>query len=144
MSLPQVAETAPRPGPLLGLEARLAVTVARPLALLSPARLRRVLHALSRGARPATPARALRSRQATVAVSVRCAGLGCLQRSVATALMCRLHGQWPDWCSGFRTRPFGAHAWVEADGAPIGEGAGIGAFRTVLAVRHPSNERRTP
>ncbi|MEU4969437.1 lasso peptide biosynthesis B2 protein [Streptomyces smyrnaeus] len=135
MSLPGVGERAVRLAPHRQVEARLAVGAARLLVKLKPGRLRRVLAVLSRGARPAGRARALRARQAAVSVSVRCAGLGCLQRSVAAALLCRLHGEWPDWCSGFRTRPFGAHAWIEVDGEPVGEGGAIGAFRTVLAVR---------
>ncbi|MGX9228560.1 lasso peptide biosynthesis B2 protein [Streptomyces albus] len=57
------------------------------------------------------------------------------------AFLCRLHGEWPDWCSGFRTRPFGAHAWLEVDGEPVGEAEAIGAFRTVIAVRAAGTER---
>lgn len=116
-------------------QALVAVGLARLLILLPPKRLRRVLSALSRGARPATEAQARFARQAAVTVSARCAGLGCLQRSVAAVLLCRAHRRWPDWCSGFRTRPFGAHAWVEVDGVPVGEPVELSRFRTVLAVR---------
>ncbi|MEU2608673.1 lasso peptide biosynthesis B2 protein [Streptomyces albus] len=141
MSLPGVGERAAKPGLRGQVAARCAVGVARVLIKLKPGRLRRVLTVLSRGARPAGRERALAARQAAVAVSVRCAGLGCLQRSVAAALLCRLHGEWPDWCSGFRTRPFGAHAWLEVDGEPVGEAEAIGAFRTVIAVRAAGTER---
>jgi hypothetical protein len=112
-----------------------AVGVARPLAALPPLRLRRVLGRLSAGARPAGYEQALWARSATVTVSTRCAGLGCLQRSVATALLCRLRGGWPDWCTGFRTDPFGAHAWVEVDGHPVGEPADVARYKTVISVR---------
>ncbi|TVL90274.1 lasso peptide biosynthesis B2 protein [Streptomyces sp. SAJ15] len=75
------------------------------------------------------------ARHAVVAVSVTCAGQGCLQRSVATALLCRLAGTWPDWCTGIRTNPFLAHAWVEGDGEPVGESDDIRRHRIILSVR---------
>jgi hypothetical protein len=69
-----------------------------------------------------------------VAVSVLCAGEGCLQRSLATALLCRMRGSWPTWCTGVRTMPFGAHAWVEADGVPVDEPHQPGHYRPVITV----------
>ena len=118
--------------------ARLAVGVARQLIRLSPGRLRQVLTLLSRRSRPATLEQALAARTAVVSVSVRCAGQGCLQRSVATVLLCRLAGTWPDWCTGVRTEPFRAHAWVEVDRRPVGEGPEAPFFRPVITVRHPA------
>ncbi|REE96915.1 lasso peptide biosynthesis B2 protein [Thermomonospora umbrina] len=115
--------------------ARVAVCAALPLARMSPGRLRRVLTAVRRGARPATEAEALAAREAIVTVSVRCAGQGCLPRSVASALLCRLYGRWPDWCTGIRTEPFRAHAWIEVDGRPIGELGDIAYFHKVMTVR---------
>jgi len=117
------------------LTARAAVVLARPLSHLSPRRLRQALEMAGRGARPASYERALRARRAVVTVSARCAGQGCLQRSIATALLCRLHGVWPDWCTGVRTQPFRAHAWVEVDGHPVGESGDTTLFHTVLSVR---------
>ncbi|MER7708044.1 lasso peptide biosynthesis B2 protein [Kitasatospora sp. NPDC097605] len=122
--------------------ARAAVTAAWFLARLSPGRLRRWLRALARGARPATEAEALRSRQAVVSVSRACAGQGCLQRAVATVLLCRLTGTWPDWCTGVRTEPFRAHAWVEVNRRPVGEGEDIRLFRTLIRVPAPESRRR--
>jgi len=116
---------------------RLVAGIARLLVMLPPARLERILRFLSKGTRPATYAQAAHARNAVVSVSTRCAGLGCLQRSVATALLCRAHGRWADWCSGFRIQPFGAHAWVEIDGRPVDEPGELAVFRTVLAVRSP-------
>lgn len=98
-----------------------AVGLARLLEHLPPRRLRRVLELASRGAHPADVGAALRARNAVVAVSIRCAGPRCLQRSIATALLCRVGGGWPDWCTGVRTQPFQAHAWVAVDGVPVGE-----------------------
>ena len=117
-----------------------AVALARPLSRLTPRRLGGVLRLASRGAGPATAARALAARRAVVAVSVRCAGPRCLQRSIATALLCRMTGAWPDWCAGVRTEPFLAHAWIEAEGKAIGEGQDMRLYSTTMAVR----SRRRP
>jgi hypothetical protein len=137
MTTPATAEVAKRLPLRRQCWPRVAVGVARLLILLPPARLQRLLGVLSRGTRPATYAEAERARRAAVSVSARCAGLGCLQRSVATVLMCRARGRWADWCTGFRTRPFAAHAWVEVDGVPVDEPGEVGVFHTVLAARCP-------
>ncbi len=123
--------------------ALLTVGAARPLARLRPRRLRAVLEFARRGARPASPQQALAARQAVVAVSLRCAGKGCLQRSIAAALYCRAHGSWPTWCTGVRTQPFGAHAWIQVDDQPIGELHPAGHYRTLLAIppTPPSHKR---
>ncbi|WP_326686306.1 lasso peptide biosynthesis B2 protein [Streptomyces sp. NBC_01795] len=118
----------------LRLLARLTVTVAWLLIRLSPGRQRRVLSVAARRARPATYEKTLDCRQAVVTVSRKCAGLGCLQRAVATALLCRMHGTWPEWCTGVRTEPFRAHAWVEAEGRPVGEGDDIRLFHKMLHI----------
>lgn len=141
MTTPAVAEYAPRLPWRSQIIPRLAVGTARLLILLSPSRLHRVLGVISRGAGPVEYAQASRARQAVVAVSARCAGLGCLQRSVATVLICRLWGGWADWCTGFRVEPFGAHAWVEAGGTPVDEPGDLSVFRTVLAVRSKRSEQ---
>ncbi|MGI5423479.1 lasso peptide biosynthesis B2 protein [Streptomyces sp. CA-179760] len=95
------------------IAAHTAVAAARLIALLPPRRIRTALLLVRRGARPAHYDEALRARQDVTAVSTLCAGRYCLQRSLATALLCRVHGHWPTWCSGVRTSPFAAHAWVE-------------------------------
>ncbi|MFK4268775.1 lasso peptide biosynthesis B2 protein [Streptomyces milbemycinicus] len=124
------------PVPLLRrVAARVAVAAASLLIRLPPRRLRKVLRTARVGARPATEEAALKARQAVVAVSVRCAGQGCLQRSVAVALLCRIGRRWPDWCTGVRTEPFRAHAWVEVDGVPVGEREDIRYFHKVMAVQ---------
>jgi hypothetical protein len=112
----------------------LAVALARPLASVRPVRLRRILEFARRGARPATAGQALAARDAVVSVSLRCAGQYCLQRSIATALLCRLHGVWPTWCTGVRTQPFAAHAWVEAEEQIIGEPYPKGHYRPLLTI----------
>jgi Transglutaminase-like superfamily len=143
MTTPVVAEQAPRIPWYRQLAPRCAAGLARLLVQLPPARLQRVLRLVSRGTRPASYAEAAWARQSVVSVSTRCAGLGCLQRSVATALLCRARGRWADWCTGFRIQPFGAHAWVEADGRPVDEPGELSVFRTVLAVRCPGFPERS-
>ncbi|KOU36430.1 lasso peptide biosynthesis B2 protein [Streptomyces sp. WM6378] len=111
----------------------IATGAARLIVTLKPHRIRRVLSMVRRGAAPATTSEALAAREAVVTLSARCAGEGCLQRSVATALLCRMRGVWPDWCTGVRTAPFRAHAWVEADGLPVGEPR-RGEFHRMMVV----------
>ncbi|MCC8250414.1 lasso peptide biosynthesis B2 protein [Saccharothrix luteola] len=124
--------------------ARLAVAAVRPIARWSPARIRAVLTVLRRGARPATHAEAKRARDAVLAISLTCAGpQGCLPRSLATALLCRMTGTWPTWCAGARKRPpFGAHAWVEVDGRLVDEQVPADYFIRLIVVP-PAPSRRS-
>jgi hypothetical protein len=116
--------------------ARITVAVAFGLRRLPPGRLRVVLALLSRGAEPARYAHAKAARDAVLAVSLTCLGShGCLPRSLATVLLCRIWGVWPTWCAGVRTRPpFAAHAWVEADGQPVEEAAPPGYLSPLVTV----------
>jgi hypothetical protein len=114
--------------------ARLAVAAARLLILLPPRRIRQILLVLRRGGAPATAEQALAARTAVVTVSVRCAGQGCLQRSLAAVLLCRMRGVWPTWCTGVRAHPFRAHAWIEAAGRPVGESWPAGYYRPMMTV----------
>jgi len=124
MTTPAVVLHAPSTVPLRRrFMVRVAVLAARVLARRPPERIRAILTRLQRGARPADHATVLSVRNEVVAVSLRCGGPeGCLPRSLATVLLCRLRGQWPTWCVGVRRiSPFGAHAWVEAEGTSVGE-----------------------
>ncbi|GAB3487272.1 lasso peptide biosynthesis B2 protein [Amycolatopsis cihanbeyliensis] len=116
--------------------ARAAVAVARALATLPPQRVRRVLVVLRRGARQATHREARSARDAVLAVSLTCLGpQGCLPRSLAVTVLCRMRGSWPTWCVGVRAMPpFGAHAWVEAGGEPVDENVPADYFRRLIAV----------
>jgi Transglutaminase-like superfamily len=129
-----------RPSPSRRLRAAVAVAAARALTTQSPARIESALRVVSRGARPASASRAAAARDDVIAVSFICRGnRGCLPRSVATALLCRMSGSWPTWRVGVRTvAPFAAHAWVEAEGEPIGEDASPDFFRPLLTVPPPS------
>jgi hypothetical protein len=118
------------------LPAYAVIGVARVLATRSPRRIRAVLCLLRRGAHPATYEQAKAARDTVVAVSLTCAAReGCLPRSLATTLLCRLHGSWPAWCVGARRLPpFAAHAWVEADGVMVDEDYPPDYFRPLLRV----------
>ncbi|MGW7607333.1 lasso peptide biosynthesis B2 protein [Streptomyces sp. NPDC054766] len=118
------------------LAARLVLLPALVLGLLPPRRIRTVLGLLRRGAAPATAAQAQKARDAMCAASLSCAGpKGCLPRSLGAALLCRLGGTWPTWCTGVRiVPPFTAHAWIEAEGRPVGEGVPDGYFARLMAV----------
>ncbi len=126
--------------------ARLAVACATVLAQLPPSLLRRVLTSIRGAARPATYEQGLAAREAVTSVSLRCAGInGCLPRSIAAALLCRVSGTWPAWCAGVRfLPPFAAHAWIEAQGRVIGEAVDIGYYRSLIRVESgaPQEGRR--
>ncbi|ACZ29133.1 hypothetical protein Xcel_0092 [Xylanimonas cellulosilytica DSM 15894] len=134
MSAPVLAERLTRLGLRQALPARLATTTAFVVAALPPWAIRAVLTVAVRGARPAAAPDVLGWRTAVNSVSRRCAGQGCLQRSIAVVLLARLHGVAPAWKTGFRPDPFVAHAWVEVDGEPVGEPAAVAHFRAVLSV----------
>ncbi|WP_030144842.1 lasso peptide biosynthesis B2 protein [Spirillospora albida] len=137
MTVPSALCRPARRGPLARrAAARVAVGAARVLALLPPGRIRVVLAVLRKGARPATHGHALAAREAVVAVSLTCLGpRGCLPRSLATALLCRMGGAWPTWCVGARVMPpFGAHAWVEAEGRAVAEDAPDGYLTPLITI----------
>lgn len=118
------------------MTARVAVAGAFLLCLLPPARIPAVLALLRGGARPARYGHAEAARNAVVTVSLTCLGSrGCLPRSLATTLLCRIWGVWPTWCAGVRTRsPIRAYAWVEADGRPVNEPVPRGCLSAFVAV----------
>lgn len=116
----------PRPPFEGGLSRRVRVSVvvaiARVLARSSPRRLAQVLSAVARSCGPAEQSHVEVVRRQVEAVSVLCAGEGCLPRSIAIALLCASDSRaWPSWRTGVRVEPFRAHAWVECDGVATGE-----------------------
>ena len=137
MASPEAISYDPRSVPFgRRIRVRAMVAIARLLSTRSPRRIRQVLTGLRRGARPATFEQAKAARDAVVAVSLHCAAReGCLARSLATVLLCRLRGQWPTWCVGARRLPpFAAHAWVEAEGIMVGEDYPPDYFRVLFSV----------
>lgn len=123
-----------RPPLLRRITVHSPVGAARLLARLPPRRIQAVLRWVRRGAAPAPYAKALMARQHVMAVSTLCSGTYCLPRSLATTPLCRLGGTWPTWCTGVRTTPFAAHAWVEAEGRAVGESEDTAGYRTMLTV----------
>jgi hypothetical protein len=116
--------------------AKVAVAVARSLRNKPPKKIQRALRLLSKGARPARYAEAARAREVVVGTSLLCTGPeGCLPRSIATVVLCRLQGTFPTWCAGVRvTPPFGAHAWIAAEGRDVDEPYPPGYHRVLLKV----------
>jgi hypothetical protein len=47
----------------------------------------------------------------------------CLENSLAAFIFAALHGRSTDWCIGCRLLPAESHAWIQADGSPVGEPA---------------------
>lgn len=113
---------------------RVASACARVLTHLPPERLAAVMRRLCASAEPASHDEALAARTAVCDVSRRCAGQGCLQRSIAVVLICRLRGRAPGWRTGLRFEPFLAHAWVVVDGQPVGENAEVAGYQVVHAA----------
>ncbi len=135
MTIPIFSENKVTQRGMSRLPAKAAVSVARLIAYLPAVWIVRVLSIVTKNTRPSPAGIALEARQSVCSVSVRCAGQGCLQRSIAVVILCRLSGFSPDWCTGFNNRPFMAHAWVEVDGLPIGEPDEVRDYAIVLSVR---------
>ncbi|WP_163510651.1 lasso peptide biosynthesis B2 protein [Fodinicola acaciae] len=134
MSTPVVFRRPPRLPVWRRAAPLLAVGFAFLLARLRPDRLRQVLRTVARRAKPATVAQASAARAKVTSVSLRCATEHCLQRSIAAALLCRLGGAWPTFCTGVRTAPFAAHAWIEVDGEPIDEPTSTAGFHVLIRI----------
>ncbi len=136
MSMLSALERPDRPIATVRMAARGAVWLAHLLAVMPPRRIRAVLALLRRGARPAGYDEAKRARDAVLYVSLACLNTeGCLPRSLATALLCRMRGTWPTWCVGPRLYPpIALHAWVEAEGRPVDEPFPDGYFARLITV----------
>ena len=102
---------------------------------LPPKKLSEVIEKLSKNTRKALPKEVESWRTPINSINVRCAGNGCLQRSVAVMLRGIIARRTPDWVSGFQVSPFIAHAWVEVDGIPIGEEMDLSNFQKILFVK---------
>lgn len=87
-----------------------------------PARIRRALRLASLHVPPASYEQARAARAAVTTVSLHAASdHGCLLRSVATVIACRLQGRGLVWRVGVVSPPPASHSWVEAEGAAVGE-----------------------
>ncbi len=140
MAVSEVLPYAPRSVPFrMRCAVHVASAVAALLARRSPARIRRALTWLRRGSVPATAEQAAALRTAAVAASLPCAGKeGCLRRSLTVVVLARMRGRWATWCVGVRRiPPFAAHAWIEADGEPVGEDLPPDYLRRLVVVAAP-------
>ncbi|MEV0621716.1 lasso peptide biosynthesis B2 protein [Nonomuraea sp. NPDC050404] len=130
----------PEPVPLTRrehLEGRLALISAWYLLLLyrdSPRMLAAYLAGRARTMTAATAEQTAYARSVITTISPRCGSdRGCLLRSTATAFLCqRRHRSWPTWRTGMRYPPLMSHAWLEAEGRPIGEDPSTIALYTVV------------
>lgn len=143
MSLALRPEPASKPRGIDAIYARLASSVAWWVSMLPPRHIFRLLQAVVKDVAPATLDEAERARAFICSVSTRCAGQGCLQRSIAVVLYCRVGGRGPSWKTGYQTSPFRAHAWVEVDGNPVTEPPEVARFLPVLEV-HPPGTSHLP
>jgi Transglutaminase-like superfamily len=137
MSLPISPQPTVMPRGMFRLQTHAVVGVAWVMTLLPPTLLQSVLHGLSHSHRPTNAHQARLMRAAVCAVSARCAGEGCLQRSIAAFMLCRMEGHSPEWKTGYQLEPFAAHAWIEVDGVPIDEPHRIRSYVPVLTVAQP-------
>ncbi|MFD7656784.1 lasso peptide biosynthesis B2 protein [Actinosynnema sp. NPDC059797] len=136
MTLPEIPATKVELSVSGYLATSIAVTVARVLARQKPKRIKATLAHLRTGARPATIGEAQHARDSVLTVSPRCSGeQACLQRSIASVLLCRMRGVTPTWCVGvLAAPPFAAHAWIEAEGRSIGEQLDSTCYRRLIEV----------
>ncbi|GGM41460.1 hypothetical protein GCM10012275_10570 [Longimycelium tulufanense] len=137
MTTPEAIPYAPKQVPPARRWIVFAVSMAgKALARLNPRSVQRVLSTVRRGARPARCQEVEEIRRTLLLVSLACAAReGCLRRSITVALLCRLRGSWPTWHVGVRAvPPFAAHAWVEAEGIPVGEHVPASYLRPLLSV----------
>ena len=128
MGSPVYMEQRIKLGVLEGLLARISSVSAYWLIKMKPSRLEWVMRHVAVLNGVADYAKVEYLRTAVNSVSARCAGNGCLQRSVAVMLLARLYRISLIWRCGFRTKPFIAHAWVESDGQPVGENIELSDF----------------
>jgi ATP-binding cassette, subfamily B, bacterial len=119
--------------------ARLALLLSSRLVSRNPQTIERVLLRWAAKYPPATRADVLAARASVCSVSARCRTQeGCLRRSLAVAMLCRLRGTSAGWCTGFASDPFRAHAWVEVDGQPVGELPEVSSYLKVVDVHRDS------
>lgn len=116
------------------LKAHICVFAAMRVQNVKPSTVRWLLTAVRGGARASTYSEVLSCREAIVSVSRKCAGEFCLPRSIATTLMCRWNGHWPTWVTGAKLEPFQAHAWVMAEGRPVGEAIDVSDYAPLMSI----------
>lgn len=101
----------------------LVVITAHTLAGRRPRWIRGIIRLLHRGSHPGTYEQVKAAQDSITTVSSAYSQQHwCMQRSLATILLCGLRGLSATLCIGIRGSVLtGAHAWVEAEGVPVGE-----------------------
>ncbi|WP_071936562.1 lasso peptide biosynthesis B2 protein [Rhodococcus sp. 2G] len=116
--------------------ARIAGLCGHLLAHIAPVHLHRFLSIARTRAKPATVEEASQAWTDVITANIACDGpQACLTRSLATVVLCRFRGVWPTWVVGVRrSPPFGAHAWIEVEGMPVGESYPAGYHVPLVSV----------
>ncbi|WP_407656996.1 lasso peptide biosynthesis B2 protein [Lentzea atacamensis] len=70
--------------------------------------------------------------------------IACLERSVSTVLILAARRRGVTFCTGVKTPPLAAHAWVaDPQGTPIGEPSTTAEFRPLLTISSTTTNRST-
>ena len=67
----------------------------------------------------------------------------CLEISLTATWLSALRGRAVGWCHGVQVHPYMFHAWVEADGVPVGEPAATSLFLRTMAIPARTRTART-
>jgi len=128
--------TSPR---VSAMRARLAVFVAKGIARLPVNAIVRFLKAFTVLQKTSSREDAYIVDAKVREVSPLCRGeRGCLARSISIYLMLSMIRRKVVWTSGFRVKPFLAHAWVTVDGEPINERYDVQGFVVVASTDNKS------
>lgn len=136
MSLLLVAERQQESHGIKRCKVILAVMIAALIELMPISLMLGILSRLMRGVRESDTSETSTARAEVCGASARCLGEGCLRRSIAVVVLCRMDGHCPTWKSGYQVNPFRAHAWVEVDGTPVDEPEEVESYIVTLD-QHP-------
>lgn len=67
----------------------------------------------------------------------------CLEISLTATWLAALRGRAVGWCHGVQVHPYTFHAWVEADGVPVGEPATTSIFLRTISIPARARTART-
>jgi hypothetical protein len=67
----------------------------------------------------------------------------CLEISLTATWLAALRARAVGWCHGVQVHPYTFHAWVEADGVPVGEPATTSTFLRTMTIPAQARTART-
>lgn len=67
----------------------------------------------------------------------------CLEISLTATWLAALRGRAVGWCHGVQVHPYTFHAWVEADGVPVGEPETTALFLRTVTIPARTRTART-